>query len=97
MPVEIQDNTPRDFIHIDDVVSALYVVVQNGITGEIDLGSGRLTTPAEVCVSLGKKYRLAPDSVDNTENVFFSPAQLNPLLAAHWTPKTTNALFEENR
>lgn len=97
MPVEIQDNTPRDFIHINDVVSALYAVIQNEITGEIDLGSGRLTTPSEVCVSLGKRYQLATDSVENTKIDCFSPAQLNPALTAHWNPSITRALFEENR
>jgi nucleoside-diphosphate-sugar epimerase len=97
VPVEIEDNTPRDFIHINDVVSALFAVIQNGITGEIDLGSGRLTSPSEVCRSLGKKYQLAKDSVAITETTFFSPAQLNPVLTAHWSPTTTKALFKENR
>jgi nucleoside-diphosphate-sugar epimerase len=97
MPIEIQDNTPRDFIHIDDVVSALYAVIQHGIRGEIDLGTGRLASPSDVCVSLAKKYRLATDSVNNTETDSFGPAQLSPSLTAHWTPTTTKALFEENR
>ena len=97
IPVEIRDNTPRDFIHINDVVSALYAVIQNEISGEIDLGSGRLTSPSEVCVSLGKKYQLATDSVNNSKSDSFRPAQLNPSLTAHWNPTITTALFEEKR
>ena len=78
------------------MVSALHTVILNGIRGEIDLGAGMLRSPSDVCVSLAKDYRLAPDSVSNTETDSFKPARLSRRLTAHWTPKTTKALFEEN-
>ncbi len=38
----------RDFIHVDDIVAAVMVMVEQGISGPVNLGTGRATTISEL-------------------------------------------------
>ena len=91
--VVIQDNTPRDFIHINDVSEGVLSAVKNGLQGEVDIASGKLTRPSELlaALKLGFSVLQGQDEVQSdTEAV-----DISKLLNVSWSPKSTLDILKE--
>jgi nucleoside-diphosphate-sugar epimerase len=95
--VRILNNSPRDFIHLDDIVTGLFAIIEHRIMGEVDLGSGLMTKPSDICEALGKKYRIESNPSGNltTLNVLYAHPHLG--LSEYWTPKITLSLVKEKQ
>ena len=96
-PILIHDNSARDFIHLEDVISGLWAVIQNRLKGEIDLGSGILKSPSDLCGIYKKKFEVHPDFVESMGNPWYQSAKLSDLLAEYWVPTKTLDLFKEKK
>jgi len=59
--VLIRDNSRQNFIHVEDVASGIYAAVMHGLSGEVDILSGKPIRPSELLEALGYRFRLAPD------------------------------------
>jgi nucleoside-diphosphate-sugar epimerase len=96
-----QDRTPElrsplsahDFIHVEDVASAIALVIGEGFRGLVPVGSGRLHTVAQLARAAGARgYESAP-----------SPGRQDPLHTADiarlagsgWRPRRTEEYFDE--
>ena len=97
LPVLIQDNNARDFIHLDDVVTALWAIIQYGLKGEIDLGTGILRKPSDICGVYGREFQVRPDFVESAGNPQYASAKPHLRLSEYWTPKKTLDLFKERK
>jgi nucleoside-diphosphate-sugar epimerase len=47
-PLDVWSDTERDFIHVDDVVSACLAMVKRGVLGPVNIGTGIPTTMTEL-------------------------------------------------
>ena len=81
----------RDFIHIEDIVSAVLVAVEEGITGPINLGTGRSTSFLELA-------QMSMDTVGYKGEILTRPDKPvgcmhrvsdNAKLLSFYTPKIT--------
>jgi len=97
LPVTIQNNSPRDFIHLDDVISGLFSILQKQILGEIDLGSGWLTKPSELCKAFGKEFVIEHNEIDGVQLVASPTASPHPHLSQFWAPTKTRLLLKEKQ
>jgi nucleoside-diphosphate-sugar epimerase len=97
LPVRILNNSPRDFIHLDDVVTGLFAIIKHGILGEIDLGSGLMTKPSELCDVLGKRYQIESEPSGEMIGSELLYSHQHPRLLEHWAPKTTHTLLKERK
>lgn len=95
LPISIQDDSPRDYIHLDDVISALYVIIQHQLMGQIDIGSGFLTRPSELCRALGKKFEIH----SNGKTIYDMGANtdVDSLLLNLWSPRITRDFLQERK
>jgi len=90
--VIINNDAPRDFIHVNDVAEAIESVIRLGIKGEIDLGSQLLKRPSEICEIMKKEYCVSHNnSVENS----FLISKKNITLSQVWKPKNTLQFFNE--
>lgn len=92
LPVELATPEARhDFIHVEDVASAIRHVLESGITGLIDVGSGVPHTVAELVEAHGARWVRSAEvpRVAGSE----STADLGPLSAVGWLPTRTLAAF----
>lgn len=94
-PVEIQDDSPRDFVHIKDIVSGIQQIISQGLRGQIDLGSGLHRRPSELCFALGVPFTTRPEAHIFARRTF-PTASLDPRLAQVWQPTHTNRVFRGN-
>ena len=94
-PVLIKDDSPRDYVHLDDVVSAIIAIVLHEIKGEIDIGSGVLRRPSQLCQALGKNFIIENDREYKLEKKEFIPAKVKTQLMENWTTKATTSVFKE--
>ena len=90
--VVINNDAPRDFIHVNDVTEAIESVIRLGIKGEIDLGSQLLKRPSEIC-KIMKKENCVPHN-NSAENSFLISRQ-DLTLSQFWKPKHTLQFFNE--
>lgn len=97
LPVRILDNSPRDFIHLDDVITGLFAIIQHGILGEIDLGSGLMTKPSELCDALEKKYQIESEPPGDMIASEILYSHQHPRLLEHWSPNATHALVKARK
>lgn len=93
-PVLIIDDSPRDFIHISDVVNAIELIVRTQIRGEVDVGSQILTKPSELCSSLGKNFYL-DSNLASTNKLIYFPAKLNGKMSAVWQACKTHEILKK--
>jgi nucleoside-diphosphate-sugar epimerase len=96
-PVTILNDSPRDFIHLDDVISGLFSILQQQIFGEIDLGSGWLTKPSELCEVFGKEFIIEQNGTNGVHLEASPTASPHPRLSQHWVPTKTQALLKEKQ
>ena len=95
-PILIIDDSPRDFIHISDVVNAIELIVRTQIRGEVDVGSQILTKPSELCISLGKNFYLDANLASTNKLIYF-PAQLNGKMSAVWQACKTQQILKNKK
>ncbi len=83
----------RDFIHVDDIVAAIMVMVREGIDGPVNLGTGRGVTAAELagmfCTAEGYAPEIKPTG--EHEGVSYRVADTS-LMEAFYVPKVDLAL-----
>jgi nucleoside-diphosphate-sugar epimerase len=93
-PILIIDDSPRDFIHITDVVSAIESIIRTQIRGEVDVGTEILTRPSELCRSLGKNFYLDANVASINKMVYF-PAKLNEKMSSVWLARKTQQILKK--
>lgn len=93
-PIEINDDAPRDYIYLNDVIRGIESVIRLDIKGEVDLGSQILRSPSELCSALGKQFYIKPSVSDKNETVFYI-AELNEKLSSAWCAWETLKIFKE--
>lgn len=91
--VVIQDDTRRDFIHIDDVSRGIIVSIENRLVGEVDIASGKLTRPSELLSALGLGFSLLQGQHEVQTEV--EAVDISKLLNVSWRPNLTLSILEE--
>jgi nucleoside-diphosphate-sugar epimerase len=92
--VTIEDNSPRDFIHVMDVAFGIAHVLDQGTTGEINLGSGILRRPSDICDVIGKNYLITNKSNHFLEKDSNKLTQDEPLwMGNSWQATFTSKFF----
>jgi hypothetical protein len=87
----INDDAPRDFIHICDVTEGIESVIRLGITGEIDLGSQLMNRPSQLCKIMKKDYSI----LHNYESKdLFKISAKSEMLSRVWNPRHTVRFFD---
>ena len=78
-------NHSRDFIHVDDICSAIIKNLDNTVlAGTIDVGTGKSVGVKELAESVGINVPLVPgDTCEAQDNT----ADITPLLSTGWKPK----------
>ena len=78
-------NHSRDFIHVDDICSAIIKNLDNTVlAGTIDIGTGKSVGVKELAESVGINVPLVPgDTCEAQDNT----ADITPLLSTGWKPK----------
>jgi nucleoside-diphosphate-sugar epimerase len=89
----IDDDTPRDYIHLNDVIRGIESVIRWDIYGEVDLGSQILKSPSELCSALGKNFYVNSDSSQTKKTEFFI-ASANKKLSKVWHAWDTINVFK---
>ncbi len=85
-----------DFIHVSDVASGIKVVIDNGVMGTVDLGSGSLHKVSELISAVeisrsGRSINTVPINPSSRTSATRSEA----LIGLGWTPIHTHKLFGE--
>lgn len=91
--VEIEDDSPRDYIHIKDVTRGIESVIRWDIRGEVDLGSQIFKTPSELCTALGKSFSFNLDISQKGETELYAAAT-NEKLSKVWNARHTENVFK---
>jgi nucleoside-diphosphate-sugar epimerase len=94
LPVIIFNDSPRDFIHLDDVVTGIIEIISHKIKGEIDLGCGIMTKPSDLCTVLGKGYSIELDGHAAHLNNHQLSSQPHSILSHYWAPNKTLELLK---
>lgn len=97
LPVKILNNSPRDFIHLDDVTTGIIAIICHKIKGEIDLGSGMMTKPSDLCEAFGKQYQIESDMPIQLAHNDLLGSQTHSLLSQYWVPNRTRTLVKEKK
>lgn len=92
----IENNTPRDYIHITDVIRGIESVIREGICGEVDLGSQVLRKPSDLCSVLGKTFSVIQE-LNQANKAEFQAADNNEKLAKVWHASETANFFKGAR
>lgn len=83
-----------DFIHLDDVASAMQCVLRNQLKGDLDVGSGSLRSVQQL-LHPGEKSRVARDT--SLRRIAHDPesraADISQLMARGWVPDRTADYF----
>jgi len=88
-------NHARDFIHIDDVISAIYTVLHNNVRGVIDVGTGK----SNKLVDIAEYFKIDYESkmADETERLH-NTADISILNNLGWHAKMNLYNYiEENK
>jgi len=87
---QIDLKSPRathDFVHVDDVVSAISTSVQRNLRGLVDVGSGTSRSVSEIVESMGLTWEQDPTPGGVTLST--PPAQIAKLTSSGWAPVNT--------
>jgi nucleoside-diphosphate-sugar epimerase len=95
--IEVLNDSPRDFIHLDDVIAGLAAVIREEIRGEVDLGSGVLRRPSELVAALGHRPIVRTNIRETASTVSSAAASPNSHLAGMWQAKKTTEFFEGSK
>ena len=91
--VVIQNDSPRDYIHIDDVSSGTIASIKNGLVGEVDIASGKLTRPSELLSALSLDFSILQGN--NEVRSEFHAVDISKLLNVSWYPNLTLGILKE--
>lgn len=94
--VELTDpHAQHDFVHAADVASALLLVLERQILGEVDIGSAVLHEVRQVVEALHIPW--TTNEAGPTLRLSSPVADIHPLLAQGWEPRQTRQFFGEPR
>lgn len=88
-------DSAHDFIHASDVGSAIALAVRTSLTGEVDIGSGRLRTVRSLVEALGVPWQAAGTPPDLGAH-HHEAADTAVLRRRGWFPQTTEELFHRD-
>ncbi|MDX6204510.1 MAG: hypothetical protein QOF39_567 [Frankiales bacterium] len=83
----------HDFVHVDDVAAAVCAAATHRLTGEVEIGSGRLRTVRELVEALGVAWQAADPAPEGSPPHAHLPANVARLVDLGWSPTTTEELF----
>ena len=92
IPVTLQSPTARhDFIHVEDVASAISTAISSSLQGLIEVGTGVTQSVADVAEAMGVDFQ----SLDETHKTSLSTCAADPtrLLDEGWLPLNTLKFF----
>ena len=95
--IEVLNDAPRDFIHLEDVIAGLAAVIREEIRGEVDLGSGILRKPSELVAALGHRPIVKTKNQEIESSFNSAAASPNSALAGMWQAKKTTEFFERSK
>ena len=84
----------HDFVHASDVGRAIVTAVARDLRGEIQIGSGRLHTVAELVTRLGADWSADPDPGAPAPTHTDQTADTTRLTRSGWAPTRTEELFD---
>jgi nucleoside-diphosphate-sugar epimerase len=70
----------RDFIHIEDVCSAVELLIENSFTGSIDIGTGKPIKILDICPNL-------PIKKDTVGERLITCADISKIMSLGWQPQ----------
>ena len=93
---KIEDDRPRDFIHVDDVATAISAILEKQLKGSIDIGSSLGRSPSSILGAIGQPYELLQEAASEVPRVF-PLANIESLKRAGWYPYQTGRFFGGHR
>lgn len=91
--VLIQDDRPRDFIHVDDVSSGLLDTIKNDLRGDVNIASGLNTRPSELLGRIGLNFKVK--SADLQTVVPVPRVNIGKLSLVGWSPAKTLEILKD--
>lgn len=91
--VVIRDDSPKDFIHINDVSRGAVASIKSGLVGEVDIASGKLTRPSELLSALGLGFSILQGRHEVQHEV--GTVDISKLLNVSWYPNLTLEILKE--
>jgi nucleoside-diphosphate-sugar epimerase len=82
----------HDFVHVDDVATAVRTAAHHRLAGEIEIGAGRLRSVRQLVEALGVTWQAGPSTADTPPHAH-EAANVARLLDLGWAPTTTEELF----
>jgi nucleoside-diphosphate-sugar epimerase len=82
-------SSSNDYIMVEDLASGLLVVLEKGLSGKIDIGSGFLTTNKELAEAIYSKCQSPPPSFGDFPKTKGVAANMSILSENGWEPKIT--------
>jgi nucleoside-diphosphate-sugar epimerase len=96
-PLELNSgNSKNDFVHIADVGRALALILMNKCMGEVDIGSGFLTTNYTFASRIATLMD-RPEPIKKSDSTYIGPvADISTLLGLGWNPNRTTEILDPN-
>jgi nucleoside-diphosphate-sugar epimerase len=79
----------RDFVHVDDVCSAIEILLNCNFTGPIDIGTGQSTKILDICPNLPIKKNTIGERISTCANI-------STIMSLGWSPKHNIFNFVNN-
>ncbi len=83
----------HDFVHVEDVATAVRTAAGHRLAGEIEIGSGRLRAVHELVEALGVTWQAGDPPPDSSPPHAHEAANVARLVDLGWSPITTEELF----
>jgi nucleoside-diphosphate-sugar epimerase len=94
--IHIIDNRPRDFIHLEDVSTAICCTISWDISGYVDIGTGVARTPSKLIEAAGGVAEVR-ESFDLSRQEKLPIASPPIKLLQVWQPERTRKFFRSER
>lgn len=91
--VLIFNDSPRDFIHINDVTRGIESVIRCDIKGKVDLASQFFRKPSELCIVLNKHFSVQ-GSISTTQLKEFETSAPHVAMSKVWSAWETKDFFK---
>jgi len=79
----------RDFVHVEDVCSAIELLIENTFTGPVDIGTGQSIKISDICPSLPIKKNTVGERVSTCANI-------STIMSLGWSPTHNIFNFIDN-
>jgi nucleoside-diphosphate-sugar epimerase len=90
-------NTFHDYVHAEDVARGISMAIENDLYGEIDIGSGFLTSNRNFVQVMSRQLNFKVPVFADNEEFRGVPAKIERLLSIGWKPSKTLELFGTKR